>query len=86
MKIEKWECDKCKKVFDDEEKVQVITIKFGGRNYYGKVSKEMHVCDVCLSKLGLEKEKNLNADGLKTVQDRLFDAVCELIDDAVDNR
>lgn len=82
MKIEKYQCDKCKKVFDDRSGVLELRVQL--MPAYPRVERTFHVCLPCGKKIGIEKTGDSEKD--KSTADKLLDIVFDIVDEAIENR
>ena len=78
-------CDVCKKEVLGKGDLTTITIGNGGDwiayssyNHF-KVYKKYDMCQSCQEKIGLYFPEKLKPEEIKSVQDRLFDIVCEIV-------
>ena len=84
MKRELFYCDKCK---EEKPKAEIEGVALGcGTNSTGRFSsrfnvyKELDLCKKCLAKLGYAKPlKDLSPEENKTLADKLYDIIAEIV-------
>lgn len=95
-----YSCDKCEKVVNDFNELRSIVVGFGvkrpittlGAVYVRPTQfiqhKEIDLCVDCLRKIGIVAETiedDKPVEKVISIEDRLYDIVQELVDDAMDN-
>ncbi len=89
MVVTKYYCDKCKKEVPKSEDLDNITIEspyYGMSAFRNQTRKQFNLCVSCRDKLGMIK-KIVKDDKIvlepTNVKDRLYDIVCELVQEVV---
>ena len=85
MEKKTYYCDVCKKETSERKDLEQISISNGGEtggySTYNRFElyKKYDMCQSCQEKIGLYFPEKLKPEEIKSVQDRLFDIVCEIV-------
>lgn len=73
-------CDNCKAESEDSnDRKQWRTIKIENTDYSNNFYKNLLLCENCCEKLGIPKIKEPTQEQTLSIENRLYDIVCEII-------